>query len=1050
MYSAPAKTATGFFIFYFKCLLFVLLGSFSFAWTNAGGGDHGGANWAPVNGATIGGDHTNVNIFTVSGTVYITAGIPLRVYAKNIVVSGNINGDFAGYDGGTGGGAGGGCAYQSNGGSCYTNGGGSGVFGGGAGSGASSSGAHIGSGGGGGGGYGGHGAPGGSSGGGNGGGSSGLVYGNAYSRAIELGSGSGGGGAGGSCFSSGGAGGSYGGSGSASGGGCTNSESPPAGSGGPGGGGNGRGGGAVVLNASTVSISGTITLNGGGGAGGGVGNAPSSFCEAGEGGGGGSGASGGGVLIVGDSITFTGTVTARGGPSGEGGRRVCDSQHYHSPGSAGGLGGGGRVKLFAVSSLSAAGSVDVSGYEPGTYKACLKICIEDNSSCNGGYMYDGECDNSPPVTTDSSDPFWHNADQSIRLACSDTGLSGCAQAQYCFAPCDINTGTMVAVSDSSPSITIPVCPSEPDCEKTITYRSMDNAGNWEAAHDTNIVKIDKTIPKLFSVLAVPDPFSPNGDGSKDSISLSYSTDSETGGTGYNATIVLYGISGSVRQLIKDKGVSAGAHSELWDGRDGIGSIVPDGLYAYNISITDRVGNANSTIGFVHVDLSGPKFGSYSPMGHIFELGDPVVFSANLTDVSGVDSAFACKSDGNCRDSPAGQYCRLERVVSYRDEFSCSSVLSAIGAYQYLVFANDSQNIYSSAGGSFRVRTVSVSVDAEPKVVDRQGLVRITAKYTENSTYLIAGATCAISGDVSGSMAFDGVQYYANNIPPPKLEGNSFTVTCSKLSYPTRSNSSRFIARDLSIALDYEYSPLAVNKPNFLYAKVKTISKYNDVQGANKASFNVTRDSDGLLVASGDFVWNPATGRWEANFTPQWEGNYTARAYFNATLDGGTFDGSSSISMVAGKGLRLSADSYGVADIALGSSAIFYISVENRRRSDVLYNVTLVGDLSSASFDGQDLLSSGRRYSTFGFVPVVFVQSHALLIKGMEVSPSVREVLVRFRENQPPYDVGEVNVSYRVLSVAGDLRFAPDIGLWQLFLIVFFAFVVLGRRSHKLL
>lgn len=995
----------------------------------------------PQTAQLLGGDHTNVNAFTVSGTVYVNSGTPLKVYARAINVAGTINGDYTGYDGGTGGSTSGGFSAYSNGGTGGNNGGGSG---------SGNSGyiccGRLGGGGGGGGGYGGRGSAEGSSGGGSGGGGGGPIRGGTYTRTIEMGSGAGGGGAGGSCWNTGGAGGSYGGGGSGSGGGCTNPESPPPGSGGPGGGGNGRGGGAVLLDASMATISGTINVNGGGGGGGGAGNAPSSSCHAGEGGGGGSGASGGGVLVIGDSITFSGTISARGGPGGQGGRRVCDSEAYHNAGNAGGQGGGGRVKLFATSALSATGSVDVSGYESGTYKACLGVCIEANSSCAGGYMYDGECDDTAPTTTDSSDGLWHNADQNIRLTCSDAGPSGCAQVQYCFAPCDINTGTVAAVSDSSPSVDIQICPAEPACEKTITYRSRDNAGNFEIAHNTNLVRVDKTVPKLFSVMAVPDPFSPNGDGLKDSTSLSYSTDSEPDGTGYNATIILYGSSGFVRRLIDKKPVGAGAHSEIWDGNDSNGVRVPDGSYAYDISVVDRVGNVNSTLGYVYVDLSGPQFLEYSPQNSVFELGDSVKFSATLSDVSGVDSVFACKTSANCHNNPAQQYCRLGNISQYRDKFSCSFTPSAIGTYPYYLFANDSQNIFSNVSGSFRVRNVSVSVDAEPKIVDRQGSVRISANYTENSSYPIAGS-CSISGDVSSSMSFDGVQYYANNVHPSKLEDNSFTITCSKSGFPTRSASGSFVARDLSIGLDYEYEPLAAGKPNFLYASVKTVSKYARVEGANKVVFNVTRETDSSLVPSGNLAWNSTTGRWEASFTPPDDGNYTASVYFNATVEGAVLDTSASVRINARKGFGLSKDMVvSPLQVELGSSALVNILVENRRGKDVVYNVTFAGDLTPVSFDGQ-ALPSGRK--VFILVPARSAQSHPLLIKGMEVSSQDKEVRLVFRENQPPYNSDSVSINYRVFSASEGRKYAPDLDLSALLLLALFSLMFLSKRKSPI-
>lgn len=49
-----------------------------FAWSDLGGGDHGGADWTPANGAVIAGVHTNIGTFTIPAgyTVYVKAVEP--------------------------------------------------------------------------------------------------------------------------------------------------------------------------------------------------------------------------------------------------------------------------------------------------------------------------------------------------------------------------------------------------------------------------------------------------------------------------------------------------------------------------------------------------------------------------------------------------------------------------------------------------------------------------------------------------------------------------------------------------------------------------------------------------------------------------------------------------------------------------------------------------------------------------------------------------------------------------------------------------------------
>lgn len=93
-------------------------------------GDHGGADWTPVDGTDISGVHYNVGTFTVAAGT--TVGIThwdnvtgedgfVQIYADTINIAGTLNGDAKGYLGGAGaghyyyGGPGGACWYPERG-----------------------------------------------------------------------------------------------------------------------------------------------------------------------------------------------------------------------------------------------------------------------------------------------------------------------------------------------------------------------------------------------------------------------------------------------------------------------------------------------------------------------------------------------------------------------------------------------------------------------------------------------------------------------------------------------------------------------------------------------------------------------------------------------------------------------------------------------------------------------------------------------------------------------------------------------------------------------
>ena len=99
----------------------VVTGLNGFAWTDLGGGDHGGSNWVIAGGATIASNHYNI------GTVTIATGTTVsiksysggqygwsQITASNITISGTLDATGAGYVGGYGGSGGNGSSVNSS------------------------------------------------------------------------------------------------------------------------------------------------------------------------------------------------------------------------------------------------------------------------------------------------------------------------------------------------------------------------------------------------------------------------------------------------------------------------------------------------------------------------------------------------------------------------------------------------------------------------------------------------------------------------------------------------------------------------------------------------------------------------------------------------------------------------------------------------------------------------------------------------------------------------------------------------------------------------
>ncbi|MBI4054849.1 MAG: fibronectin type III domain-containing protein [Elusimicrobia bacterium] len=264
------------------------------------GRDFGGADLIPAEGDVLVGTFTNVGLFEVGvgTTVSVKSGMPLVLYASTISISGKLNGDARAQNRGNGGPPGSagaaGSGAGSGGGAATSQGGGGGGHGDADGDSVS----------GGVGGLGGGGGTGGAS-----HGSTGTVSSPLSPDDIRPGGGGGGGGGGGDA-----------------------------------GGDGGDGGASIYLEASFLTISGTVTVNGGtGGAGTNLAN-----CINNPGGGG--GGAGGGILLRSPrSLNLSGGFLRATG--GSGGDAVCNGAVPPHPG---GGGGGGRIKIFSrQSSLSA-------------------------------------------------------------------------------------------------------------------------------------------------------------------------------------------------------------------------------------------------------------------------------------------------------------------------------------------------------------------------------------------------------------------------------------------------------------------------------------------------------------------------------------------------------------------------------------------------------------------------------------------------------------------------------------------------------------------------
>jgi len=115
--------------------------------------------------------------------------------------------------------------------------------------------------------------------------------------------------------------------------------------------------------------------------------------------------------------------------------------------------------------------------------------------------------------------------------------------------------------------------------------------------------------QLTSASVTPALFSPNGDGILYYTTLTYSLSNDA-----LLTIRISDLQGkAVRLLLQDFPQVAGSQQVSWDGRDDLGSVLPDGLYLAEIVMKDLCGNIQKTELAVEIDTTPPVAQIISPL-----------------------------------------------------------------------------------------------------------------------------------------------------------------------------------------------------------------------------------------------------------------------------------------------------------------------------------------------------------------------------------------------------------------------------------------------------
>lgn len=177
----------------------------------------------------------------------------------------------------------------------------------------------------------------------------------------------------------------------------------------------------------------------------------------------------------------------------------------------------------------------------------------------------------------------------------------------------------------------------PDGVYFYEIEAVDDNGNKAVTERKKFI-IDNTHPEITINVSADSSgliFSPDGDGNKDILTVKQSGSSED-----LWKLEVIDLSGTVIRTIEVKNSSPG--NFVWDGKDNADVVVPDGIYSYRISATDRAGNVTTKkVDNIIINTQQPPVGfsistnAFSPNGDTVK--DTVTFTISVPVKTGLSS-----------------------------------------------------------------------------------------------------------------------------------------------------------------------------------------------------------------------------------------------------------------------------------------------------------------------------------------------------------------------------------------------------------------------------
>jgi flagellar hook assembly protein FlgD len=214
----------------------------------------------------------------------------------------------------------------------------------------------------------------------------------------------------------------------------------------------------------------------------------------------------------------------------------------------------------------------------------------------------------------------------------------------------------------------------PEGVYTVMARVKDTLSN-ESTQATTVTVDRSTIGKTsFS----PSVFSPNGDGSKDTSTLSIPL-----ARAATVSIVMQdGTGAAIRDLLAPTACPAGPCTCAWDGRDDGGVVVPDGIYTALITATSDLGTVHAKR-IVTVDTTGPTITDYSAGAFTQPGSCPITFTSSE---AGTVTVYILTSAGTLRTFTAPVVAGVNTVIW--DGLDAGGIAVPPGNYTIKLYVKD--------------------------------------------------------------------------------------------------------------------------------------------------------------------------------------------------------------------------------------------------------------------------------------------------------------------------------------------------------------------------